>query len=241
MVPKGRCHLCGEEKGLTYEHVPARSTFNQEPVEMFGLESWLSRAPDGEMSGGELKERGAGAYTLCYRCNTEITGDHYVAELKRWTAAGMRVAQELARGAVGNAVDLKLSRAYPARLIKQIVAMLASVNSGDLNRATWPLRGVVIGFDVASAPRALRTSRSSTMLYRSNTDRVLCPVTAIAIFSATPARIRFRAAVRRKSCSVFSSVRNNTAESFRPGSAALEVVAPPKEEDLPLQDCVLFS
>jgi hypothetical protein len=46
MVPKGRCHLCGEEKGLTYEHVPAKSTFNAKPVEMFGLESWLGRTPD---------------------------------------------------------------------------------------------------------------------------------------------------------------------------------------------------
>ena len=33
----------------------------------------------------------------------------------------------------------------------------------------------------------------------SNTERVLCPVSCIATFSGTPARTRFRTAVRRKS------------------------------------------
>jgi len=48
MVPKGICHLCGEQKGLTYEHVPARSSYNEQPAEMFGLESWLRQTPTGE-------------------------------------------------------------------------------------------------------------------------------------------------------------------------------------------------
>jgi hypothetical protein len=78
---------------------------------------------------GELQEQGAGAYTLCYRCNSEITGNHYVSELKNWTKAGMAVAQAIAKGDSGNSVKLTLNRAYPARLLKQVAAMLASVNS----------------------------------------------------------------------------------------------------------------
>lgn len=132
MVPKGRCHLCGEEKGLTYEHVPARSSFNDSSTEVFGFDSWLGRSSDGEMTDGDVKERGAGAHTLCYRCNTEITGDHYVAELKRWTRIGMSVAQKSTQEPDGNAVEITIRRAYPARLLKQIVAMLASVNSVSL-------------------------------------------------------------------------------------------------------------
>jgi hypothetical protein len=38
-----------------------------------------------------------------------------------------------------------------------------------------------------------------TMLYRSNTLRVLCPVICMATRSGMPARTRFRTAVRRKS------------------------------------------
>lgn len=133
MVPKGVCHLCGEEKSLTYEHVPAQSSFNKLPVEMFGLESLLRQDPEGQMTGGRMMDRGAGAYTLCYDCNTPITGDHYVAELKRWTAMGMSVlSKELASGAEGNAIEWQLKNVYPARILKQIVAMLASVNSASL-------------------------------------------------------------------------------------------------------------
>src|SRR5688572_29867193 len=119
MVPKGICHLCGEHKGLTYEHVPARSSYNEEPAEMFGLESWLRQAPSGDLVGGVVLEEGAGAYTLCYTCNSEISGNHYVAELKRWTSLGMSVVARIAGGAAGNAVELKLNRVYPARILKQ--------------------------------------------------------------------------------------------------------------------------
>ena len=40
---------------------------------------------------------------------------------------------------------------------------------------------------------------SDTMLYRSNTERVLCPLMAIAILSRTPLRIMFLTAERRRS------------------------------------------
>jgi len=43
-------------------------------------------------------------------------------------------------------------------------------------------------------------SAGLTMLYRSKTERVLCPVILMLTTSGTPERIRFRAAVRRKSC-----------------------------------------
>ena len=59
----------------------------------------------------------------------------------------------------------------------------------------------------SSSPRRQRgvlwsvaSSRSLTMLYRSNTHRVLCPVRIMATRSGTPARMRFLAAVRRQSC-----------------------------------------
>ena len=100
---------------------------------MFGLDSWLRQTPDGVMTGGRTLERGAGAYTLCYGCNTEISGDHYVGELKRWTAIGMAVmSQQWKSGQEGNAVELTLNRVYPARILKQIVVMLASINSSEL-------------------------------------------------------------------------------------------------------------
>ena len=45
-------------------------------------------------------------------------------------------------------------------------------------------------------------SLSETILYRSKTDRVLCPVTFIATVSGTLALTRLREAVRLKSCTM---------------------------------------
>jgi hypothetical protein len=61
----GTCHLCGQQKRLTYEHLPAKSSFNRESVEMFGLDSWLGRADDGSMTGGtEMRGRGRRSHGL---------------------------------------------------------------------------------------------------------------------------------------------------------------------------------
>jgi hypothetical protein len=119
---------------------------------MFGFKSWIERSADGEMTGGEVKERGAGAHTLCYRCNTEITGDHYVAELKRWTAIAMAVAQQSIGAEQGNAVELTVRRAYPTRLLKQVVAMLASVNSVSLLEHHRVLRDYAMNPEAVGLP-----------------------------------------------------------------------------------------
>jgi hypothetical protein len=95
-LPQGPCHLCGKQKVLTYEHVPASSSYNNEPVEMFGFEHWLKRTPSGEMSGGELKDRGAGVHTLCADCNS-LTGGQYVPELKEWTGRGMSIVLQVTK------------------------------------------------------------------------------------------------------------------------------------------------
>jgi len=61
----GTCHQCGQQRRLTYEHLPAKSSFNRKFVEVFGLNSWLGRADDGSMTGGTEMPDGAGAHTVC--------------------------------------------------------------------------------------------------------------------------------------------------------------------------------
>ncbi len=145
MATIGTCHLCGEQKLLTYEHLPAKSSFNRDSVDVFGFDSWIGRAADGSMTGGVTMPEGAGAHTLCYECNSPLTGNHYVGELKRWTAAAMSIAaKELSHGADGNAIHLRMTGVYPSRILKQIVAMLASVNSASMLEHHKPLREFVL-------------------------------------------------------------------------------------------------
>jgi hypothetical protein len=68
-------------------------------------------------------------------------------------------------------------------------------------RATRPLSlrlSLFVPATGANLPTAAFKSASLTMSYRSNTERVLCPVICVAVRSDTPALTRFRTAVRLK-------------------------------------------
>ncbi len=137
------CRICrSAEATLSYEHVPPRSSFNDEPTTVYGLEEWLTRAEDGTMSGGRIEQRGAGARTLCERCNNN-TGSWYGNEL----ALAARAAVRILRGTPLEQFDaltehrwarvvvrLTERHPHPLRLIKQIVTMLLATSPPDLAR-----------------------------------------------------------------------------------------------------------
>jgi hypothetical protein len=150
----GKCHLCGKlDRVLTYEHVPAQSSFNSEAVETFGLEHWLSRDADGSMKDGELQPRGAGAFTLCDPCNSRLTGSLYVPELKEWTTRGFGLFKDVIKaGAGANLVEAVFRQVHPAAFLKQVIAMLASINSADFMDHHPALREFVLNPDALGLP-----------------------------------------------------------------------------------------
>ncbi len=135
------CRVCrSAEPTLSYEHVPPRSSFNDQPTTVYGLHHWLARAEDGRMLGGRIEQRGAGARTLCERCNNN-TGSWYGNEL----ALAARTAARILRNAPLDEFDAltehrwatvgitKTERhPHPLRLIKQIVTMLLATSPPEL-------------------------------------------------------------------------------------------------------------
>jgi hypothetical protein len=88
------CRVCRrEEANLSYEHVPPRSAFNDEPTTVYGLQDWLERGDDEGMRGGRIEQRGAGGRVLCERCNN-VTGSWYANELARAARAAARILLE---------------------------------------------------------------------------------------------------------------------------------------------------
>jgi hypothetical protein len=154
----GTCHLCGQRKVLTYEHIPAQAAYNSEPATMYGLEHWLARGANDEMSGGDLQERGAGANTLCTRCNSTVTGSRYVPELKKWAQAGASIVSSVFkdRDAPGNAIEFNLKDVYPALFLKQIVAMFASINTPTFMDSHPALREFALNLEAVSLPEQYR-------------------------------------------------------------------------------------
>lgn len=114
------------------------------------------------MSGGELKDRGAGVHTLCADCNS-LTGGQYVPELKEWTGRGMSIVLQATKEGQppGNAVECTLKKVRPALFLKQLVAMLASVNQPTLLDDHPELRRFVLEREAMGLPSidSFRSSR----------------------------------------------------------------------------------
>jgi hypothetical protein len=136
-APLGTCHLCGaERRRLTFEHLPAKSAANDQPIAEYGLEHWLNRDPaTGEMAEGLRQEEGAGAHTLCWNCQNE-TGNWYINdELYRWIQAGFSLFPQIPSGedadrdAAPKGVHFGFKRRVrPLRFVKAAITMLFSVN-----------------------------------------------------------------------------------------------------------------
>jgi len=79
---------------------------------------------------GRPKQRGAGAYTLCPRCNNN-TGSWYGPAFVEWCHDGMTIL----RRSEGRPSLIYMRYAYPLRIIKQIAVMFFSVNGPEFRKS----------------------------------------------------------------------------------------------------------
>jgi hypothetical protein len=119
----GICHICGQRKKLSFEHVPPRSAFNKSPILRTSFEKIIGSENLDELD-GKLQRRGSGAYTLCEKCNND-TGTWYADSYARWAEQAMRLLLA-ARGRPSLEYPFNL---FPLRVLKQVVCMFFSVNN----------------------------------------------------------------------------------------------------------------
>jgi hypothetical protein len=117
----GRCHICGKDEKLSFEHVPPEKAFNSRPVVLRPFAEMLKYGLDDPQPRGEIQQRGMGGYTLCERCNT-LTGHWYGNAFIEWCYQGLDI---LIR-AEGRPSLIYLNHVLPLRVIKQVVTMFFS-------------------------------------------------------------------------------------------------------------------
>ena len=66
------CHICGQHKKLSFEHVPPKAAFNDNPILRTNFEKVLASENLDELQ-GKVQQRGSGAYTLCEKCNNDTS------------------------------------------------------------------------------------------------------------------------------------------------------------------------
>ncbi|MBA3807038.1 MAG: hypothetical protein H0X28_01390 [Solirubrobacterales bacterium] len=159
-----RCRLCGEQRPLTFEHIPPRSAHNRAPAAIQGIETWLARDsdPNAVARRPQVQQRGSGAYSLCGPCNN-LAGRLYVPEFRHWIemgttvlfgpddlAARFRDERETAYATV------KLKQRRPARFVKQIATMLLAMSPPGLGDNFPELRAYAADPNAVGFPDRLR-------------------------------------------------------------------------------------
>lgn len=109
----GRCHLCGAQDKLTWEHVPPEKAFNNRPMVYSSLL--------GEK--GIKSARGMGGYTLCHPCNT-FTGGEYGTPFIEF-AYQLKTIKDSRDAESRMIVPVRIR---PLPVVKQIVTMAVSAN-----------------------------------------------------------------------------------------------------------------
>lgn len=127
----GICHICGEEKELTFEHLPPRGANNNSRAKAIVGDVLVNHiagnAKPWDFSNCRYKsmQRGMGIYSICKECNNN-TGANYAEEyIKFANTIGYAITHEkIDEETTGFTIYLK--DFYVLRVIKQIYTMFAS-------------------------------------------------------------------------------------------------------------------
>ncbi len=131
----GICRICGENKELTFEHVPPETVFNKGAVRNVSLDTVIkdtmkeNKFPwEINYKNGKIQQRGRGDFYLCADCNS-CTGQWYVPEYSKFVHAIQGAIQQ-----VGNqkyeSLGLKIKNIRPLPIFKQIITMFCDINRG---------------------------------------------------------------------------------------------------------------
>lgn len=123
-MSSGICRLCGENKELSFEHIPPKSAFNsQTTYREVAFDEWANLDnPFDHKPRGKVIQGGTGFHALCRDCNSFL-GREYVTAYQRWASIFMEAS--LTQTEV---IELSALSIQPLRILKQIIAMLVCIN-----------------------------------------------------------------------------------------------------------------
>jgi len=146
----GKCHICGNEGPLTFEHVPPKAAFNDRPILMGKFEDMINKGME-PITHGKIQQQGAGGYTLCAKCNNNA-GAWYGREFVNWCYQALMLCQR-SGGSISIYYPFYI---FPLRVIKQIICMFFSVNSSKFREKHQYLEKFVLNPEERYLPPSIR-------------------------------------------------------------------------------------
>ncbi len=120
----GTCAICGEEKKLTFEHIPPEKAFNNYPIYIKKHKHLFDKSS--YVYGKSIRSnRGSGGYYLCENCNNN-TGSWYGDDFGNFVHQGMEIINQPQNSGyvVKGTYNIR-----PLSVLKQILSMFMSLDS----------------------------------------------------------------------------------------------------------------
>lgn len=127
----GICAICGENKQLTFEHVPPRATFNSSPTKIVTGEYILGRIDKLPWELDNCKyvnmQRGTGYQQLCASCNNYF-GNWYVPTYVKFVNTLAKLAKDN-NFQTNTKLRIELEKVDILPIFKQILTMFCTANN----------------------------------------------------------------------------------------------------------------
>lgn len=160
---EGKCCICGENKKLTYEHIPPRGAFNDKCSKVYNIEAITSAILDEsrlpwEYDGlkYEQQQQGTGMFNLCGSCNS-YTGKYYGNEYIKFVKGILYILQDKdVEKATG--IHIKMKEFYPLRFAKQVLSLFCSTCGTELIEMYPNIKSLLLDKDSKGLDKDLRIS-----------------------------------------------------------------------------------
>lgn len=143
MAETGVCHICLEEKLLTFEHVPPRRAYNHQQAFAMTMDVAFSNRTRIPMGTNTAFRQGLGVETLCEDCNG-FTGDHYGESFAEFAAQALKYADSYVDQNGTETVIMVPFLINPLLVLKQIATMALAVSPIRTDHDMMMLRHFVL-------------------------------------------------------------------------------------------------
>lgn len=131
----GKCHLCGTQGKLSYEHVPPAAAFNSNRAFVMNGTDVLGKDRPWDFSDVKKTQlqRGIGFHRLCGKCNNDTGGKlKYAPAFVEFVRQGFESVGYRPDEVVGDKLSIQFHNIYPLRILKEIVCMFCCINPPEL-------------------------------------------------------------------------------------------------------------
>ena len=127
--PIGICHICGQTKELTFEHLPPRSTGNKGNIKCYDHDDLLQAYLSGKQPLTSCKySQSQGGYqlaTICENCNN-TTGSYYVRSYTDFSKSMVSALKAIDSKKINTIIEFDCT-IRPLNFYKQVASIFCSV------------------------------------------------------------------------------------------------------------------